>query len=574
MSPRLPQSFIDEVLSRVDILSIIESRVPLKKSGANYSACCPFHQEKTPSFMVSPSKQIFHCFGCGKGGTAISFLMEYEHLNFMEVIELLAAQTGLELPKEHVGYKKTDEQQQLYQLMRQAAAYFYKQRGQSETVMRYIKQRGLTDDIMRSFGVGFAPSNPEPLLDILRKQGASHDLLTKTGLFVQTDRKTYRSRFRNRLMFPIRDRRGRIIAFGGRVLQSEDQPKYLNSPETPLFHKSNVLYGLYEALAATRQLNRLIVVEGYMDVVSLAQHGMTEAVATLGTAVTVDQVQRLFRVCKTIVFCFDGDAAGRKAAWRALEVLFSSIQDTWRPKFVFLPESEDPDSFVRRYGKEKFEALLDAAQDFSSYFFEALHHSYSIETVDGRAQFATQAMHYLNLMPDLLLKEVLLEQLSTLVQMPLDKLTKFLVTREQPLVEQQMTELHLDPSLQKILMLLIQNPKLVSKMEHATLCQVRKDSSGLLNQLIVFIQAHEDVTTATILEYWREKPYADLVYQLAVQNYLLDLQTLENEFQDTLKKLGQLDRELQIESHLKKARAQGLSEEEKSALMQLLKDQA
>ncbi|MGB1255734.1 MAG: DNA primase, partial [Thiolinea sp.] len=373
MAGRIPREFIDQLLGRVDIVDVINGRVPLKKAGREYTACCPFHNEKTPSFTVSPTKQFFHCFGCGAHGSAITFLMEYEHLEYVEAIEALARNMGVEVPREEGGRessprKKTDDS--LYGLMEETAKHYRAQLSKSQVAVEYIKQRELSPEIVQQFGVGYSADEWDRLTQLFGRDFGQQKLLA-CGLQIQNDAGRVYDRFRDRLMFPIRDRRGRVIGFGGRVL-GDGTPKYLNSPETEIFHKGTELYGLFEARQHTRKLERLLVVEGYMDVIALAQFGVSYAVATLGTATTSHHIQQLFRLVPEVVFCFDGDRAGKEAAWRALENALPELSDEREVRFLFLPTGEDPDTQIRRVGKEVFEADLKKALPLSKFIIMGL----------------------------------------------------------------------------------------------------------------------------------------------------------------------------------------------------------
>ncbi len=413
MAGRIPQSFIDELMARVDIVEVIERRVPLKKAGRDYTACCPFHSEKTPSFTVSPSKQFYHCFGCGAHGTAIGFLMEYEHMEFVDAVEELARAVGLEVPREAGGRAASDRGEGLYDILAEADRFFRHQLRQpaGRAAVDYLRKRGLTGEVARDFGIGYAPDDWQLLTRTLGTSEARRRLLVTAGLSVRKDDGGLYDRFRHRITFPIRDRRGRVIAFGGRIL-GDGKPKYLNSPETPLFHKGRALYGLYEARQANRRLDRLLVVEGYMDVVALAQFGLRNAVATLGTATTAQHLEQLFRLVPTVVFCFDGDRAGREAAWRALENMLPIMQEGREVRFLFLPEGEDPDTWVRQRGAAAFEVEIETARPFSDFFLETLSARVDTETVDGRARLAREAAPLLGRMPDGVFRDLMLERLA------------------------------------------------------------------------------------------------------------------------------------------------------------------
>ncbi|WP_020208075.1 DNA primase [Gilvimarinus chinensis] len=416
---RIPQPFIDELLDRVDIVEVVDHRVKLKKTGKNYSACCPFHDEKTPSFTVSPDKQFYYCFGCGASGNAVGFLMDYERVGFPEAVEQLAHLCGLDVPKEEAspGASKQDRlRKRLYELLEKSSDFYQLQLrehpGRSKAV-DYLKSRGLDGRIARDYGIGYAPPGWDNLLSALGTNGEAKDGLLTSGMLIQPDNsdRLY-DRFRFRIVFPIRDTRGRVIGFGGRVL-GDDKPKYLNSPETPVFHKGRELYGLYEAREAYRNLPRLLVVEGYMDVVSLAQFGIRYGVATLGTACGEDHLERAFRYTSEVVFCFDGDSAGRRAATRALEASLPAMTDGRTVKFLFLPEGEDPDTLVRQIGPEKFENLINMAVPLEDYLFDAAAEGINIRTMEGRAHLSKRAAPLLEKLPKGVFRELMFDSLAS-----------------------------------------------------------------------------------------------------------------------------------------------------------------
>lgn len=416
MAGRIPQHFIDELLDRLDIVEVIDRRVKLKKSGRNYMACCPFHDEKTPSFSVNQEKQFYHCFGCGAGGNIISFLMDYERLDFPRCIESLADMAGLEVPREASVFEEEPvNKRNIYSLLEKAANYYQqqlRQHPQKQQAINYLRGRGLSGDIAKRFGIGYAPPGWDLLLQELATSEEERQLLIDGGMLVEKpeENKCY-DRFRDRIMFPIHDNRGRVIAFGGRVL-GDDKPKYLNSPETPVFHKGRELYGLYQAKKTNRQLRQLLVVEGYMDVVALAQFGINNAVATLGTATSSDHLKRIFRICPEVVFCFDGDEAGRKAANRALEATLPTMEDGRQAKFLFLPQGEDPDSLVRKIGCDDFQRLIDKAAPLESYLFENLEADIDTNSLEGKARLSKVAAPLLGMLPEGVYKTLMLQSLA------------------------------------------------------------------------------------------------------------------------------------------------------------------
>ncbi|HSC67154.1 MAG TPA: DNA primase [Cellvibrio sp.] len=419
MAGLIPQSFIDDMLDRLDIVDVVDSRVKLRKTGKNYSACCPFHDEKTPSFTVSPDKQFYYCFGCGASGNALGFVMDFERLSFPEAVESLARLTGLDVPREvqtEAQEKREQEKRSIYTLLEKADNFYQQQlrhHPSKHLAVNYLKNRGLDGKTAKAYGVGFAPPGWDNLLKTLATNDEDKHLLIEGGMLIhQEQEKKLYDRFRHRIMFPIRDTRGRVIGFGGRVL-GDDKPKYLNSPETPVFHKGQELYGLYEARLAYRELPRLLVVEGYMDVVSLAQFGIGYGVATLGTACGPDHLDRAFKYTNEVVFCFDGDKAGRSAAHRALEASLDTMTDGRTVKFLFLPEGEDPDTLVRQIGPEKFEHMIELAVPFEDYLFDAVAEGLNIRTMEGRATFSKRAAPLLDRLPKGVFRELMFESLAT-----------------------------------------------------------------------------------------------------------------------------------------------------------------
>ncbi|WP_416427176.1 DNA primase [Pseudomonas sp. App30] len=419
MAGLIPQGFIDDLLNRTDIVDVVTSRIQMKKAGKNYSACCPFHKEKTPSFTVSPDKQFYYCFGCGAGGNALGFIMDHDNLDFPQAVEELAKAAGMEVPREEGGRGHKPRQptdSPLYPLLT-AAAEFYRQALKGHPARRaavdYLKGRGLSGEIARDFGLGFAPPGWDNLFKHLASDTLQQKVMIDAGLLIENaDSGKRYDRFRDRVMFPIRDSRGRVIAFGGRVL-GDDKPKYLNSPETPVFHKGQELYGLYEARKHNRNLDEIIVVEGYMDVIALAQQGLRNAVATLGTATSEEHLKRLFRVVPSVLFCFDGDQAGRNAAWRALEAALPSLQDGRKARFLFLPEGEDPDTLVRAEGTDAFKARINQhAQPLADYFFQQLTEEADPRSLEGKAHMVTLAAPLIDKVAGANLRQLMRNRLS------------------------------------------------------------------------------------------------------------------------------------------------------------------
>ncbi|HEC20132.1 MAG TPA: DNA primase [Gammaproteobacteria bacterium] len=549
MSGRIPTAFIDELLARVDIVDVIDSRVQLKKTGREYQACCPFHNEKTPSFTVSPDKQFYHCFGCGAHGSALGFLMEYEHLGFVEAVEELAAGAGMEVPREAGHAPQEQGHQALYAVMEQASQFYrqqLKQHPQAARARDYLKGRGLTGEVAAAFELGFAPPGWDNLGAYLLKQGATEAQLVQAGLVVKKDNGGHYDRFRERIMFPIRDRRGRVVAFGGRLLGKDEGPKYLNSAETPIFHKGRELYGLYQARKAERKLERLLVVEGYMDVVALAQFGVRNAVATLGTATTREHLERLFRVVPQIVFCFDGDRAGRQAAWRALENALPILGEGRELRFMFLPEGEDPDSLVRKEDKVGFEARVTAAQSFSDYFFGELCQAVDMGSIDGRARLVERTRPLLEKLPEGVFRHMMATRLAEIAKVDPAALGGLITRgrhRTQP-PRRPVTVKGAPSTMRQAIQLLLHRPQLVACIDDWSLLQgLEQPGAALLLELVELLQQRPQLSCGAIVEHWRTQEKlqeAGHLAKLASQPLMLPDNGLETEFVAVVAKLAAL----------------------------------
>ena len=436
MAGLIPQTFIDDLLDRVDIVDVVNSRVQLKKAGKNYKACCPFHEEKSPSFTVAQDKQFYYCFGCGAGGNALGFVMEFDRLDFLPAVEMLAKNAGMEIPREAAPDQRvTKQKDSLYSILTQSDKFFRQQlrtHQGAKVAVDYLKGRGLSGKIAAQFGVGYAPPGWDNLLKVAGGDDQKNKLLDESGMIiVKPEEKKQYDRFRHRIMFPIRDQRGRTIGFGGRVLD-ESTPKYLNSPETPVFHKGRELYGLYEARQALKETPCLIMVEGYMDVIALAQYGIANAVATLGTALTENHLQKLFRYTSEIVFCFDGDSAGRRAAARSLEIALPEMRDGVSAKFLFLPDGEDPDSMVRQLGTEAFLGQVEKSQPLSEFLFEQLSDGIDSSTADGKARLSKICAPQINRIPQGVFRQLMLEELSRRTGVSADNLRDYVATHVTP----------------------------------------------------------------------------------------------------------------------------------------------
>jgi DNA primase len=591
---RIPQHFIDELIARTDIVEVIGSRVQLKRAGREYKACCPFHDEKTPSFWVSPDKQFYHCFGCGAHGTALGFLMEYDHASFVEAVEDLAARAGLEVPREGGAAAPQQPHDELYVALERAALYFRQSLPGDPRARDYLAKRGLTAEMIQRFGIGYAPPRWDGLLD---RYGATEDerqVLLRAGLIIERPADGERGvtagfydRFRDRVMFPIRDTRGRTIGFGGRVLD-QGEPKYLNSPETELFHKGRELYGLYEARQATRSLQRLVVVEGYMDVVSLHQAGVTCAVATLGTATTPDHLQRIFRLVGEVVFCFDGDRAGRAAAWRALENAVAEVKQGRQVRFLFLPEGHDPDTLVREEGAAAFEARLAGAVPLSDYLIRELSSRCDVASVDGRARLVELARPLVRRIPSDVYRELLLAQLAEAVRMPAARLAELLesgAASEAPARTGAPGRPARPPSgappgrgnlVRQAISLLVHFPAAGASVPvRDDLESIDRPGVPLLLELLAQLREDPVATTGALLERWRERPDFPHLARLAATECLVpDAEAAAAEIRSALDRLVAehvLGRLLELKE---KARDEPLTPAEKAELQGLLRSRA
>jgi DNA primase len=603
MTGRIPQPFIDEVVARSDIVEIIGARVALKKSGREYKACCPFHNEKSPSFWVSPEKQFYHCFGCGAHGTAIGFLMQYEKLGFLDAIADLAQRAGLPLPHEAEA-KHEPGGIDLYQVMANASRFFEQNAKDSERAQAYLGKRGIDAPSCAKFALGFAPDSWNALLNRFGASDEERRRLLQAGLIVERDAGAGQSlgfydRFRDRLMFPIRDARGRVLGFGGRVID-QGEPKYLNSPETPLFHKGRELYGIYEARQARSDFKRLLIVEGYMDVVRLHQAGITYAVATLGTATTQEHLNKIFRLTSELVFCFDGDRAGLQAAWRALENALPLARDGRELKFMFLPEGHDPDTLIAAEGAQGFEEHLRRAVPLSEYLVRQLIEQVDLEHVDGRAKLAALAAPLFRRMPDGVYRELLLDRLAGEIRMPALRLAERLkaIGRESTAAgaagrgpAAQRASSRAEPTAPKRSRMSAGRGSLLSQaialvLHHPATAQslvgwselIGCDLPGLavLTELLEQAASMEQPSTAMLLERWRDRPEYVRLGELAAAPGMVDstgaaAQELQMAVQKLKESVGPGRR---VDELLRKAEEMGLNYDEKAELTSLLKAKA
>ncbi|MBS0351076.1 MAG: DNA primase [Proteobacteria bacterium] len=580
MANKIPNSFIQEVLARNDLIEIIRSRISLVQRGDNHKAKCPFHEEKTPSFSVSHSKQFYYCFGCGANGNAIGFLMAFDRMEFLEAVSYLAARAGLELPEKEAT---TDNQryQLIYQVLDQAEQFYYQCLRSHRKAIDYLKSRGVSGAIAKTFGIGYAPDGWQELPKHFNQHKELTEELTQAGLSVLKNNQLY-DRFRDRIMFPIRNTQGKIIGFGGRTL-GQDPAKYLNSPETAVFHKGTELYGLYEARKNTAKLSQLIVVEGYMDVVSLHQYGITQAVATLGTAVTAHQVQKCLRYVNHITFCFDGDRAGRSAAWKALIIALPLLREGIHIDFLFLPEKEDPDSLIRKVGSTGFWQLLQNAPELPEVFFNELKKQFPIDTPSNKAHFGQQALHHLNTMPHGLFRQLMLEQLAKELKMSIDALGAILPSAaesstyktqpENPKVNKRSSTSNTSVIEEKLIGSLLQYPVLAVDFPFKGYGYPLNPEGDKLNILLVKVwQKLTERPTLSVGELLAEADTEESlqITRLAAKPKLLTLDMIKVEFLAGLQTIKQKLTEAEMQLLVEKAKKSQLNLEEKRKLQALL----
>ena len=563
----IPDSFIDELLARVDIVDVIERRVPLKKAGREWTACCPFHDERTPSFYVSPAKQFFHCFGCGVHGSAIKFLMDYDRLEFPDAVEELAQSVGLTVPREGGrDDRPREDKTDLYALLDASASWYQQQLPGSAEAQAYCKKRGLDADTIARFRLGWAPAGYDGVIKALGSSPRRVELLDEAGMVSTGERGSKYDRFRERLMFPILDRRGRVIAFGGRVLSSEQSPKYLNSPETTLFHKGRELFALWQVKQANTNLARIVVVEGYMDVIALHQAGLPIAVATLGTATTPEHTELLFRAAPDVVFCFDGDRAGRAAAWKALESALPRLRDGRQAYFLFLPDGEDPDSLVRKEGKEGFEQRIRQAMPLSDYFFGELSRDVDMASLDGRARLAERARPLLAKLPDGAFRDLMAQELEkrsgARAVLQADPAAHRAVQR--PMAVQRSL-------VRSAISLLLTQPGMADRVEKPyRFLRLDKPGVGLLAELLDLARARPGINPAMLVEHFAERPEYPALQKLMAATVVGEAQAQAAEFFDALRRMEEQAVSQRRDALTAKSREGALDSAEKAELRELL----
>ena len=598
MAGLIPQTFIDDLLSRADIVEVVDKRITLKKSGKNYSACCPFHKEKTPSFSVQPERQFYYCFGCGAGGNAIGFIMNFDQTDFPQAVASLARDNGMEVPREEnaAATRRQSENSKLFEVLEEASKFYCQQlrrHAQRKSAVDYLKARGVSGEVARDFCIGYAAPGWDNLLKAIAGDANEQKSLLKAGMVIEkeprkapgsentsTEPARYYDRFRDRIIFPIRDSRGRTIAFGGRVL-GDDKPKYLNSPETTVFRKGAELYGLFEAKKANNKLKRILIVEGYMDVIALAQMGIRNSVATLGTATSDRHLTRLFRLVPEVVFCFDGDNAGRTAAWRALEASLSEMQDGRQVKFLFLPEGEDPDTLVRKIGEAAFNLLIEKATPLEQFFFQKLSEALDIKTIEGRARLSNVAKPLIAKFPKGIYGQLMLDKLSETLGVASESLDKLIDSHSkqakgssappppspadtlpmneaapyEPVFDQSSNpsskpwtpnpkptssdlNVYRKPAAVKAIELLMQNPEvgLSITADLSPLHSAGDEGRQLLLSLIDMVRRDPETDTPTLLGYCSGFPFGNQITRLKSEN-ITPIEGLEQEFLQILDKI-------------------------------------
>ena len=578
---RLPDAFIDELLARSDIVEVVGSRVPLKRKGKEYEARCPFHDERSPSFYVSPTKQFYHCFGCGAHGTAISFLMNYDRLEFLDAVDELAKRAGIEVPRDPNprSQQQADDSRDLYTAVEAANRFFIKQLEGNDKARSYLDGRGVDAATRARFQIGYAPDGYSALKDALGKDERRMKLLERAGLFSKNERGHVYDKFRDRVMFPIFDRRGRVIAFGGRVMAKDDGPKYLNSPETPLFHKGRELYGLWQVRQANQKIERLVVVEGYMDVVSLFQFGVPNAVATLGTATTPDHAELLFRNAPDVYFCFDGDNAGRKAAWKALESVIPRMKDGRQAFFLFLPDGEDPDTIVRKEGAEVFNQRLGQATPLSQFLFDELGREINLGTLDGRARLAERAKPLLAQIPDGAFGDLMRQQLAQLtgVGAAAGGSAGFVPPPPRTPARPTSQATQKRSLVRGAVAVLLQQPALAASLEGHHIAGLRLPGVDLLLEMLDIVDARPDISTGALIAHFEGRQEHQWLNTLATQTLPGDTDSWRQELHDAV---TQLEMQLvqqridELENKLRQFGFSSLTDVDKYELHELLKVRA
>lgn len=569
MQGLIVQSFIDELLAKVDIVELIDSYVPLKKRGTNFIACCPFHHEKTPSFNVSSKKQFYHCFGCNASGNVIGFVMNYLQQPFPDAVTTLSAKAGMQVIYEKNSKHKPDIS--LYNLLAKVTSYYATcLRTDGQEAIEYLKGRGLTGAIAKQYKLGYAINNWHALMNNFPNLQAE---LVKTGMLIVNEKQKVYDRYRHRLIFPIENRTGKIIGFGGRALSDEQKPKYLNSPETVLFQKSKELYGLYQVINANVAKERIIIVEGYMDVLALAQFGVPNAVATLGTATTAYHIQLLSKYTQEVAFCFDGDNAGRQAAWRALESTFSNLDKDIAASFVFLPEGQDPDSLIRAEGRETFLKRIESAEPLHKFFFDTLLQDIDISLFTGKSRLINMAKPHLLKMPESAYKQVLLNELARLTHVDVHRISQLITDKVNAMPEMQTDSNNQRTPMRLVIAILLQHPEVYANCSAKIQDIISQGyKPKVLLEIINHIASNPNINTAGLVEKWRDTPIFATINELAGFAHKVPLDALDKEVVDIIGFISRQDSENKIQQLIEKSRKVSLTEPERKELQSLLKN--
>lgn len=567
MTGLIPRPFIDELLQRLDLVELIDSYVPLKKQGNAYVACCPFHNEKTPSFNVIAKKQFYHCFGCGVSGNAISFAMNYLQQNFTDAIETLAARIGMQVPREEGQTQKIKQSKNLYQLLAQVSQHYQENLKKTETAIHYLQQRGVSGEIAKQFQLGYAQSGWQVLEKQFPKEKAN---LISSGMLIKNDDgKTY-DRYRHRITFPIHDRHGRIIGFGGRSIDAEQKPKYLNSPETAIFQKNRELYGLHQALQLKEIPAHVFIVEGYLDVIALAQHGIPNCVAALGTATSTYHIQLLAKHFKQLIFCFDGDEAGRQAAWRALQNCLPNLDNTIDPRFVFLPEGQDPDSFIREQGSASFEALVKKAIPLNRYFLDTISANIDLQNSAGKSQLLQASKAHLAVIPPGSYRQLLLDEIARLTHIENHRVEALIRPDNSNKIVEAPRIIQRSP-IRLATALVLQHPEIYRQCAFAIdISFMETPELTILRSILQEINNAPQATTAHLIEMWRDSDYFESLSQLASWQHQVPEDALQSELMDILIFLRKQHHEMLVNQLIARSRSHGLSDIEKLQLQTML----
>ncbi len=562
MAGKIPQQFIEDLLSRIDIIELIGSRIRLKKAGHRFSGLCPFHKEKSPSFSVNPQKGFFYCFGCHAHGDAIEFLVQYDKMTFPEAVTTLANYVGLALPS-HNDEDLSTEKKSALKLLAHAARYFQEQLQHNKKAQEYLKARGLDEDTIKQFKLGFAPPGWDNLFSKCAKSPALINEMFLIGLIKKNQQNKYYDVFRDRIMFPIRNIRGQVIGFGGR---GDDKPKYLNSPETPLFHKGRELYGLYETRQQHATLERILIVEGYMDVIALSQHGIKNAVATLGTATTPQHIKRLFRYTSEIVFCFDGDLAGQQAALRAMQHVIPLMHAGRNIRFMVLPPDEDPDTLVRKIGKAAFEQLIVKSAELSDFLIDHLRKNHNTHTTHGKASFGQAALALIEPLPEGIFRDLMHDRISKIVGIPLDQPQK---TQTKP--QKTSVSIKIPQTIRKSISFVLQRPELAESIRIPPQLQVIPiPGLALLMKIVTLLQKNPETHMSLVLQSFDNPSEQQLLAELSSTDHLLPMAQWADELSGCIARLMEMARDIAIKHLMEQAKQRELSDSEKQQLKTMI----